>query len=207
METLYLLNLIKQRIFEPRKKIIYTSNGRKMLENAVDWKLERKHILEKDLEILEESEGWNVADKDYVEYKITELYHKILSSNSGMTMAPSAPHINKTVFLCTTDVVDSNSVTFYNPGLFLNKGWSIINFTIFSSLPLDLEASLMMQDMGEKDKTQIISSKLKFSGKQLLNAECNQKLSSSKVVTMILSFNNGKKIPSGSFSLQLSIEL
>lgn len=72
METIDILKIIKRKLFEPRKKIVYNTSGKKVFSDNHYCIAGLQHFDEND-EFIDVCNGWNVADKDYVNFKIQEL--------------------------------------------------------------------------------------------------------------------------------------
>lgn len=100
MEPIELLKIIKRKLFEPHKKIIYNTEGKKFFVDSLP--SDPPQQTDSD-EFMEMYNGWNVADKDYVNYKINELSKEIRlfkdkyvqidtsSGNVSSKISPSAP--------------------------------------------------------------------------------------------------------------------
>ena len=92
MEPIEILKIIKRKLFEPRKKIVYNTEGKKFFVDSYDSR-DSKHIDDDD----DLYNGWNVADKDYVNFKIQELSSALLKESSTYTkLIPSAPFEEQT---------------------------------------------------------------------------------------------------------------
>lgn len=193
MNNIELLKLIKKKLFEPRKKIVQ-DGGVKAIADSQNWVKERQFIDPSDISFLEESDGWNVADKDYVDYKITELQHKINYTPS----APTFPSLNKSIIF-SSGVFDTDTMTFFSPGIVLKKGWVITEVTIFNEVPFEEEIVLSVKNITDSKSTQI--SKIKPNKQQILSAEAKYKVDSNRAVVFSIKTANKLKL-----NLQLTIE-
>lgn len=193
MNNIELLKLIKKKLFEPRKKIVQ-DGGVKAIADSQNWVKERQFIDPSDISFLEESDGWNVADKDYVDYKITELQHKINYTPS----APTFPSLNKSIIF-SSGIFDVDTMTFFSPGIVLKKGWVITEVTIFNEVPFEEEIVLSVKNITDSKSTQI--SKIKPNKQQILSAEAKYKVDSNRAVVFSIKTANKLKL-----NLQLTIE-
>lgn len=205
MDTIEILKIIKTKLFEPRKKIVFDAHGKKILTDLVTY--DRKNI---DAQSSLEGDGWNVADKDYVDYRISEALKKI--------HYPSAPPIHdialpaaklqsaqKTV-LVSCGEVDGEYISFFNPGLVLKRGWNILDFTLFSDTPFEDDVTLYVKTVSDapKDQKLALLSKIKSNGKQTLSSDSKFKLDNPKSLTFLLKTETPLK---SKISLQLVIEI
>lgn len=214
MNTLELLRLVKKKIFEPKKKIIFDTEGNKILTNTQYYDNNNKNISINDLKILSESDGWNVADKDYVDLKISELYKFV------KTIPPTAPNhsdlvkqfptnnstiqksIQKTIF-SSVGVIDGENIVFFSPGLVLKKNWNISDFTIFFDNIIEEELYLVVNNIIESKITQI--SKIKTNGKQqIFSADAKYTVDSSKVIIFQIKLPLKTTLKA---SLQITVEI
>lgn len=209
MEPIVLLSLIKKKLFETRKKIVLDDLGNRCLSDSTSWLKERSILKPEEIELLEKSDGWNVADKDYVDFKCSELYGKFIQSSS----LPSAPMLpstsltvsntstNKTVFFCIGEILE-DSIVFFSPGLFLKKNWNITEFTLVSDC-FDDEISLFMKNINDTTKSSLVS-KIKSNGKQqVLFGETKYKVESNKAVL----FEIKPRSKTSKISLQITVEM
>lgn len=88
MEPVEILKIIKRKLFEPHKKIIYNTEGKKLVVDSD----EQRKTDDDDLDVYD---GWNVADKDYVNLKINELTSKLFKDTFGKAIIPSAPPLEE----------------------------------------------------------------------------------------------------------------
>lgn len=199
MNNIELLKLIKKKLFEPRKKIVQ-DGGVKAIADSQNWVKERQFIDHSDISFLEESDGWNVADKDYVDYKITELQHKInYTPSAPPSVQPSVqPSVNKSIIF-SSGVFDTDTMTFFSPGIVLKKGWIISEVTIFNEVPFEDEIILSIKNITDTKSTQI--SKIKPNKQQILSAEAKYKVDSNRAVVFSIKTANKLKL-----NLQLTIE-
>lgn len=232
---LEILKLVKRKMFEPRKKIIFDLLGNRKLETSLNWasdrQLQTEYIQkEKDLKILEECEGWNVADKDYVDFKISEAIkqnkQEILSiANSIAHPIPSAPSLEpapstslkKSLFSSSSPVCNhnytfiyspgiisaENVISFFSPGIVIKKGWTITDFTLFCDSPLEEEIVLVLYGVQDLKSTQL--SKIKLQNKQVMSAETKHKFDTNRPI--IFNIKLPKMTNPINMSLQIGIEI
>lgn len=209
MNTIQILKIIKHKLFEPKKKIIFNTEGTKILTD-LQYYDDKKNINETDLKLLEDSDGWNVADKEYVDSKISELYKFVKTIPPTVPTAPSQLDImsktnnvspQKTIFV-STGIMEGENMIFFNPGLIIKKNWNISDFTLFFDSVIEDELILIVNNVFENKTTQI--SKIKTTGKQIFSAEAKYKVDASKVIVFQI------KMPlknSAKCSLQITVEI
>ncbi|QIH04930.1 hypothetical protein [Dasineura jujubifolia toursvirus 2a] len=228
-----MLKLVRRKMFEPRGKIIFDTFGNKQLSYCFDRNNNQtdhvganqddSHLTD----IIKSCEGWNVADKDYVDYKVTEVLHTIqnlqqkISSTSQIPTAPplidtkkslsmfdnskqTIQNTNKTIMFSSGDLID-NEVIFFTNGLVLKKGWSITDITIFSSIGLEQELLVSINSLTENKTSQI--SKIKPQSKQILSAELKYKIENHKAVTFKVLCSKTDLCKNPNFSLQICIDI
>lgn len=206
MNTIQIIKIIKQKLFEPKKKIIFNTEGTKMLTD-LQYFDDKKNINETDLKILEDGDGWNVADKDYVDLKISELYKFVKTipptapSHSEIVNKSSLNNTQKTIFVAN-GVMDGENMIFFAPGLIIKKNWNISDFTLFFDNVIEDELVLVVNNVFENKTTQI--SKIKTTGKQIFSAEAKYKVDSAKVIVFQIKMPL-KNIAKG--SLQITVEI
>lgn len=225
MDNLQILKIVKCKLFEPRKKIIFDTDGKKMLvDSTSSWFSERQHLTQEDLKLLEEREGWNLADKDYVDFKISEL-SKIspvpsssillptISASRPSASLPSAPPAppaeivpskrTRTVFFSPGNKI-GDIVAFFTPGLVMKKGWMIVEFTIFHEIPNDNELCLTIKNM--IDSKGVVVSKFKNNNKHILTADTKFKIDTVKAAVFELG-SDKRNDSKGGLSLQITVEM
>lgn len=197
MDALEILKIVKRKIFESRKKIIFDASGKRMFVDT--WTGDKVHP--QDVKLIEEGDGWNLADKDYVDFKVSELYKNIQYSST-----PSAPQQEMkqtTVFISNginTSTNTENVITFFNPGILLKKNWYIIDFTIICDVPVEDDLTLSLKNISDSKFIQL--SKIKMSSKNLFVAESNYKVDNTKAVVFQL---KSTKVSKYDFSLQITV--
>lgn len=212
MDTIEILKLVKRKLFEPRKKLIFDTEGKRILADSLTWINERENLLGDDMKAVEEGDGWNVADKTYVDYRISELY-KIIQQPSApfpeiIPQTSSASTKNTTVVIApktvffSQGIINDDVLTFFVPGLVLKKNWNIVEFTIFNENTFDEDVTLSMKTIVDSKITQI--SKIKSSGKHVVSAEVKQKIDSVKAVVFQL---KTLKPSVSRISLQITVEI
>lgn len=202
-----MLKIVKRKMFEPRKKIVYDTDGKQLLaDSSTAWLADRQNLTAEELDMIEEGDGWNCADKDYVNYKIAELQQLIKNTApTPIATATTTTNSTKSIFFSVGEESTEQSIVFFAPGLLLKKNWTILEFTIFSNIILEDDSTLSMKEVVDGGKLTTIS-KIKTHGKQLLSAESKHKISDvAKVVIFIIKFaKQPTVIPK--ISLQITVE-
>lgn len=203
MNTIEVLKIIKKKLFEPRKKIVFDTTGKRIL---VDCPLkDRYNNVSNDGDILEDAEGWNVADKDYVDLKFSELYKLIQYSPP----APSAPPIHspskkqiqsstQTVVFFETGKNIGDTITFFSPGIFMQKNWVISGFSILGENVFEEDVIFYMKYFGDTKPVQL--SKMKITGQQLIVSDGKHKIDQTKPVVFLI-----KSIKPITFTVNLQV--
>lgn len=212
MDVIQLLKLIKMKIFAPKKKFIFDSDGIKHTADAKRFGEDRA-LSPKDAELLEEIDGWNLADREYVDYKISELYTRIQQAPSAPPLEPSGSSFgsllsgknnfekNSVKCMFSPGIVSEDRITFFEPGLVFKKGSVMIEFTLFVNVSFDEELVLSVRNVIDDRTVQI--SKIKTAGKNIISAESKYKTDAHKVVVFELK-SNGKPLAFSS-SLQICV--
>ena len=190
METTELLKLIKMKIFDTRKKFFVNNLGqRELISSGPTWFSERLQLSKEDQNILEAADGWNVADKDYVDSKISEFANYVFHQ-------PSAP-LKMCIILHSIGIVEKDKLLFFSPGLLIKKGWVLKEINILSGNTHEHDMSLFIKT----DQTSTLLSKISANGKHILSADVNHQFESLK--SIIFEIVSPKHI---SCSLQITIE-
>lgn len=186
MNSLEILRLVKRKLFEPKKKIIYNANGDKLIvEKKLGDSTMSLNILDK--EILQENDGWNLADRDYVDQKISEINKQMLHvTNLSANIPPSAPKLDlfdnkktscKYVFLSKGIEGPDGNILFFNPGLIVKKNTILLECYFITDLPVEtLEFSIF----SSLDNKLVFSSKIKQIEENVFNSKINLKTDSLK---------------------------
>lgn len=198
MDIIEILKIVKSKLFESRKKITIDDYGKRILENITNW----EKINEKDTSILKDLEGWNVADKDYVDLRVNEIYQKIISiqptapplenkknSKTENKLYPNIPPVlnsipapqQKQMFFCFGESDTNGNIKFFAPGLLLKKGWIITDFNLIFDKTIDEEFILFMKNSSDEKSVQISTINNK-SGNSLFSAETNLKIDITRAV-------------------------
>lgn len=216
MDVIHLLRLIKFKIFAPKKKFVFDSDGVRHLtdskKNSND-----KNLNSEDSDLLEEIDGWNLADREYVDFKISELYTRI-------QQAPSAPPLeavnqttsafssllsgknsgsssNQVKCMFSPGIISEDKITFFDPGMVFKKGSVMTEFTLFVGVSFDEELILSVRNVIDDRTVQI--SKIKTTGKNIISAESKYKTDVHKVLVFELK-SSGKPLTFSS-SLQICV--
>lgn len=210
-----LIKLIKKKIFDTHKKIVMV-DGELKYEKSTSWKSDRKNLTEKQIEMLEDIDGWNLADKDYVDYKITEVLNASKTSSFPRNYSlpsvtqPSAPPSNIitpitstnnsqiTRYLCNGKKMTGQEYLFFHPGLILQKDSVILEYMIYTETPLESETVLTMKNVLNNTTTKLAT--IPVSQNKLLIAETKHKTEETSVVVLSM---KGAKITN--ITLQLKV--
>lgn len=151
-----ILKIVKSKIFEPKKKLVFDSLGNINFVNCENWKEEQNRLTEENKAILNDGDGWNLADKDYVNLK------------TGLCFFDRGK-LSK----------EQNTFVFFYPGILLNEK------TIFSKLNLfsdfqdeELDLTLSLKNMNNNNSTIISKFQLKNKLTSVLNLENEHVLNS-----------------------------
>lgn len=210
MNMIEVLTTLKRKIFEPKKKIIFDSCGNKMTQNSVFWYDDRKNVNEEDLKILEECDGWNVADKDYVDNKCAEILRKVnyeIVPNANTHIANkelTKKSFSKSFMYSTgsTGATNEFALEFFHLGLLLKPGCTISAFTLFFEAPIDEEFTFVVRNAIDKKESQI--AKIKTNNNQYFTAESKYKVDKDSIVNLVL--KSIKQMKPVTMALQILIE-
>lgn len=208
METYEMIKIIKKKIFDSHKKIVIV-DGEPRYEKSNSWKADRKNLTEKQIELLEENDGWNIADKDYVDYKITEILgqNKMPSSlpRNLLPSAPPSPNVNNTTnnqiitrYFCTVKKNTGQEYLFFSPGLILQKDSVILEYMIFTDSPFESETVFTMKNVLNNNNTKLTT--FTPSPNKLFIAEVKHKIEENSVVVLSI---KGTKL--SNITLQLKV--
>lgn len=206
MDTLEILKIVEKKLFESKKKLIYDTSGNKSLSPSQNWKNERKFVSVSDLNLLEENDGWNVADRDYVNSKISDVMATLqhMPSAPPMTAVSNSKNTNSIIIFRSDGLQTSQTVTFFNSGLFLKKNWNITEIVITCDAVLDKEVFVSMRNIDNEKLEQLCKYKSNPSKKSVIIG-LKYKVPEIKTVTIEL---NSDKIPNQhNWAIQLTIEL
>ncbi|CCA61380.1 hypothetical protein AV955_gp023 [Diadromus pulchellus ascovirus 4a] len=197
MDINTILNIVKTKLFEPRKKVVNTVGGKKITLPSPNGEVNNQTLEENEKSIFEIVDGWNVADRDYVEWRVSEALR-------GKGAAPSAPAPNTTNFYCSADVVDGVANLFY-PGVVLKSGTVIDELSVVCDSPSQEDAVLSVKVNNETKTTH----KIKFGNKAVYAAAVGINIDANSCVSFVLKFAKNEKakaIPkSVSFQIQVSV--
>lgn len=188
MNSVEILKLVKRKLFEPKKKIVYDVNGNKILalKKFGDSSMSLSEI---DSNLLAENDGWNIADKDFVESKILDLNKQILQLTNMTAMCPpSAPKLellekksNSNKFMLVSRGELSNNeddtINFFYPGLILKKNTVILDCIIVPSNPLETFDFIILNN---QDNKILFEQKIKNVGTDVIGCKISHKLDSVK---------------------------
>lgn len=212
METYEIMKIIKKKIFDSHKKIVMV-DGELRYEKSNSWKNDRKNLTEKQIEILEENDGWNIADKDYVDYKITEILGMSKTSSLPRNFIPSAPPLSSTQNISTISTNNNQIITryfcngkkntgqeylFFSPGLILQKDSVILEYMVFTETPFESETILTMKNVLNNNSTKLAT--FAISQSKLFISEAQHKIEENSVVVLSI---KGTKITN--ITLQLKV--
>jgi hypothetical protein len=187
MDLQEMLFLVKQKLFEPRKRVVSDVFGNKTLEFSS--KPVPIGLTGRDKELFDAADGWNVADKDYVDWKIGE-------ARCGMSSKVSSSN----VFFVSANV-EEGVATFFYPGILFKKDHVLEEFAlIFSSVCTD-DCSLILKSSTDVQSKPLLVQKIK-TGSQIMISEPKFRMESSGAVFFQLKFS--KKTLQESVSLQIT---
>lgn len=191
MDVTEVIKVIKRKLFEPHKKISFNSEGEKFYESSKSWAEDRKKLTNIDKDLLDEIDGWNLADKDYVDFKIKEQLYSVnhlgnfatLTHEVGNKNAPSAPIKMESRFFSFNSPNSTNDIMeFFVPGIILKKNWIISEFMLFTELPFEKDTVLSIKNVVNNTEAKLAT--INASNNKTFTAEPNYKLEETSVIIL-----------------------
>lgn len=186
MDINYILSIIKNKLFLPKQRYVLNNGYKEFADAGRNWAVYRENLSYKELKDLENADGWDVADKDYVDNKILEVIYR-----------PSAPILTSTI-LYSQGILEKDKLSFFNPGLLIQSGWILKEIIIISDGPYESDMTLYIKS-AEKSNT---LSNIKANNRNIVSAVVNFQFDVVKSITFELKF---KKTHSNICSLQIII--
>lgn len=205
MDTLEILKIVERKLFEPKKKLIYDTSGNKSLSPSQNWKNERRFISDSDLNLLEENDGWNVADREYVNSKINDVMTTLQHIPSAPPMVVSnSKNSNSIIMFRSEGIQNSQIITFFNSGLFLKKNWNITEIVITCDAILDKEVFISLRNIDNEKTEQLCKYKSNPAKKSVI---IGLKYKVPEIKTVTIELNSDKVISQHNWAVQITIEL
>lgn len=188
-----ILRLIKKKLFEPRKRVVNDVYGSKIVENAPEGATVTG-LSEKDIEIFGDVDGWNVADRDYVDYKIA-----LALSNKTKAPAPLPPIVQKEVIapvnkssstIFESSKFENNECFFFKPGFTLYKLDKLEKMTIMFGGQDVFDCSIIMKSTTGKI---LVQSEVKSTPGTALTSEVNYSVDADTTVFFEIKASDKKK--------------